>query len=304
MSTKSRKALQAVGKTDLFFFDPEDLVLVDKEGDVLYDERVKTPVNEELVLNIMYAPDGKTPQGVLKPLLGRRNPETDKVEVIDGRNRTKATREANKRLKKQGLPVIRIPVMLKRADDSRLMAMLISSNEHATEDLPLNRARKAQRYIDLGHDEKEVAKLLGTSEATVKNLLRLLDAPAAVRNALDSGKISASDAYKLAREEPAEAKKKVAELVEKAPRTPGKKRSKNAKKARQVMGKPEPKAAEPAAEPSKKGIKKLEDVVAEAIAAWVEDTWSDGNWNGAPQDIPIKIREGDWREHRDKKAAE
>ena len=189
--------------------------------------------------------------------------------------------------------------MLKRADDSRLMAMLISSNEHATEDLPLNRARKAQRYIDLGHDEKEVAKLLGTSEATVKNLLRLLDAPAAVRNALDSGKISASDAYKLAREEPAEAKKKVAELVEKAPRTPGKKRSKNAKKARQVMGKPEP-----AAEPSKKGIKKLEDAVAEAIAAWVEANWADGNWNGAPQDIPIKIREGDWREHRDKKAAE
>jgi ParB family transcriptional regulator, chromosome partitioning protein len=299
MSTESRKALQAKGKTDLFFFDPEDIVLVEDEKAVLYDERVKAPINEAMVLNIMYAPDGATPQGVLKPILGRRNPETGKVECIDGRTRTRANREANKRLKKAGLPVTRIPVMLKRADDSRMMAMLISANEHHTEDLPLNRARKAQRYIDLGHDSKEVAQILGMSEATVKNLLRLLEAPAAVRNALDAGKISASDAYKLSREEPAEAKKKVAELIEQAPRTPGKKRSKNAKKARQVMGKPEPEAAaEPEAAPSKKSTKKLEDAVAEAIAVWIEATWTEGKWNGAPSDIPVLIRKGDWREHR------
>ena len=63
-------------------------------------------------------------------------------------------------------------------------------------------------------------------------MLRLLDAPAAVRAAVDSGKVSVGDAYKLSRLEPDETKKKLAELVEKAPRTPGKKRSDHAKKAR------------------------------------------------------------------------
>ena len=105
--------------------------------------------------------------------------------------------------------------------------------------------------------------------------------------------------------EPEEAKKKLAELLEHAPRTPGKKRSKNAKKAREVMGRPEPAApglalAGGTPEPSRKSVKKLEDAVAEAIAAWVEANWADGNWNGAPQDIPVLIRKGDWREHRDK----
>ena len=143
-------------------------------------------------------------------------------------------------------------------------------------------------------------------------MLRYVDAPAAVRAAGDSGKITMADAYGLARMEPAEAKEKLKELLEKAPRTPGK-RSKNAKKARQVMGrseagKSEPKseAAEPATDPAvptKKGLKKLEDAVAEAIAAWVEATWNEGNWNGAPSDIPVLIRKGEWRDHRDKKSA-
>ena len=302
-----RDALGAKGKTDLLMYDPEDLVLVEDEKDVLYDERVKSDVNENLVLNMMYAPDGKIPQGVLKAVLGHWDTEKNKVRVIDGRNRVKAAREANRRLKKQGLAPIRVPVVLKRADDSRLMSMLISSNEHSVEDAPMNRAKKAARYIEMGHDEKEVAALFGTSEATVKNLLRLLDAPAAVRHAVDAGKISTSDGYRLSREEPAEAKKKLGKLLEQAPRTPGKKRSKNAKAARRIMadGKTQPETAEPEVNQltSKKIAKKIEDAVAEAIAAWIDAAWNSGNWNGAPSDIPILIRKGDWREHRDKAVA-
>lgn len=313
MPKASRDALQAKGKTDVFFLDPEKVKLVEDEKALLYDERVKAPVDEDLVVNIMYAPDGKTPQGVLEPILARRNPETGDVECIDGRNRVRANREANKRLKKMGLPQVWIPTLLKRADDSRLFAMLVSSNEHRTDDSPMNRAKKAQRFIDLGHGEKEVAVLLGTSEATVKNLLRLLDAPAVVRNAVDAGKITTSDGYKLAREEPEVAKKKLAKLMEHAPRVPGKKRSPNAKKAREIMGgkpaaPPEPAPAPaPAADASltsavefaKKAAKKIEDAAAEAIAVWIENTWNDGNWAGAPSDIPILIRRGEWRKPKE-----
>src|SRR5271166_4009251 len=233
MPKASRDSLNAKGKRDVYMFDPDDLVLVTSENSALYDERVDLPVNEGLVLNMMFAPDG-VPQGVLESCLGRRNTETGKIEIVDGRQRVKAAREANKRLKKKGLELIRVPVMLQRAQDFRLMGMLISTNEHRAADSPMGRAKKAQRYLDLGRDESEIGQLLGISPASVKNLLSLLDAPAAVRTAVESGKISISDGYKLARLEPAEAREKVAKLVEHAPRTPGKKRSKNAKKAREI----------------------------------------------------------------------
>jgi ParB family transcriptional regulator, chromosome partitioning protein len=290
MPKASRDALHAKGKTDVYYFDPADVVLVEDKGSALYDERVENDFKESLVLNMMFAPDG-VPQGVLKVLLGRRNPETGKVEVIDGRQRTKAAREANKRLKKAGIEPIRLPVLLKRvSSDQRVMAMLISSNEHATEESPLSRAKKAQRYIDLGRDESEVATLFGISASSVKNLLSLLDAPAAVRSAVDAGKITTSDGYRLAKLEPAEAKARVAELLEKAPRTPGKKRSKNAKKAREIV-QPERVQAE-RAQPEKK----VEDAVAAAIADWIDNNWNDADWSGSPKEIPRRIRAGEWRE--------
>jgi ParB family transcriptional regulator, chromosome partitioning protein len=313
MPKSARDALHAKGKTDVYYLDPDKVVLVTDRSSALYDERVENSYSEELVRNILYAPDGETAQGVLEPTLGRRNPETGQVEIIDGRQRTLACREANKRQKKRGLPPVWLPVLLKRGSDSRAMAMLISANEHRTADSPLNRAKKAQRYIDLGHDEKGVAALLGTSEATVKNLLSLLDAPAAVRNAVESGKISTSDGYKLARLEPGEARTKVAELVEKAPRTPGKKRSPNAAKARAIVSKGKPEkipvlalaGAPPAAAAADWDTRKVEDRTAKTIAAWIEANWSGGAWAGAPDQIPNKLRAGEWREHRtDRKEAE
>src|SRR5512143_1919662 len=101
MPKSSRDSLNAKGKRDAYMFDPEDLVLVTDEKSPLYDERVHLPVNEALVMNMLFAPDG-VPQGVLEPITAVRNPETGKVEVVVGRQRVKAAREANKRLKKRG----------------------------------------------------------------------------------------------------------------------------------------------------------------------------------------------------------
>lgn len=301
MPKASRNALNSKGKIDVPMFDPEDVVLVDDKGSALYDDRVENDFKESLVLNMMFAPDG-VPQGVLQPLTGRRNPETGKVEIVVGRQRTKAAREANKRLKKEGLEPIRLPVWIKRANDQKAMGMLISENEHRTDDSPMNRAKKAQRYIELGRDEKEVAVLFGISESTVKNLLRLLDAPAVVKNAVDAGKIAVADGYKLAREEPEEAKKMLAKLLEHAPRTPGKKRSKNAKKAREIVYK---KSAASEARSEARAEKKAEDEVAEIIAAWIEATWNlKGDWAGAPSEIPTLIRSGEWRKQCEAKTVE
>jgi ParB family transcriptional regulator, chromosome partitioning protein len=300
MPKSSRDALKAKGKTDIYLFDPQDVVLVEDESSAIYDERVHLPIDEAMVANMMYAPDGETSQGVLEACSGRRNPETGKTEIVDGRQRTKNAREANRRLKKEGRPLIRLPVWIRRGNDSRHMAALISTNEHRKDDTPMGRAQKVQRYIHRGHDEAEIAVLLGISKSSVKDLLALLDAPAAVRNAVDAGKITTSAGYKLARMDPPEAKKKLGELLELAPRTPGKKRSPNAARAREVLGITQP----PSTEPKSTSSRSTEDRVAEAIATWIENTWSaddsENNWDGAPSAIPARIRSGDWRKSLEK----
>jgi len=286
-----KKLKEALGKFDVYMLDPDVAVLVEDAASALYDERVKYDYNENLVLNMMYAPDGSDgiAQGVLVPVLGRRNTETGKIEIIDGRQRTKAAREANKRLKKQGRDPIRLPVHVKRASDVRAMAALISTNEHRTEDTPMGKAKKAQRFIEMGRDEDEVATLLGVSKATVTNLLKLLDAPAVVRHAVDAGKITASDAYKLSREEPEEAKKKLDQLLTHAPRTPGKKRSRNAGKAAEITGR------KPAGGGG--GGRKLENEIAEKIAAWIDASCD------SLAEVPERIRKGEWRKFKPAKDA-
>jgi ParB family chromosome partitioning protein len=318
----SRDALKAKGKRDAYMFDPDDLVLVTDKKSPLYDERVHLPVDMALVANIGFAPDG-VPLGVIKACVGRRNPETGKVEIVDGRQRVKATREVNKQRRKAGLEPIWVPVLLERGSkDHRLMGLLISANGYHHAETVEGLVDKAHRYLQLGRDEKEIAILLGKSESTVKNLIALLEAPAAIRSAAFAGKISASDGYKLSKLEPADAKKKLAELMEQAPRTPGKKRSKNAKKARAIMreGK-ETKSQEndgagaggaapvplprPIAQFAKETAR-IEDSTAEAIAAWIDATWNevDHNWDGPPSAIAERIRKGEWREHQAKAVGE
>ena len=284
MPKASRDKLGAKGKVDVVMMDPNDVVLIEDEGDVLYDERVKEPFDEAMVRNIMFAPDGQTPQGVIVPTSGRRNTETGKVEIVAGRRRTRALREANKRFKQAGLPELRLPVWVRRSNDSRAFATLVSENEHRSADSPMNRAKKVQRFIDMGHTSAEAADMMGTSEPTVKNLLGLLEAPAAVRAAVESGKIAASAAYRLARLAPDEARKKVAELVEKAPRVAGRKRNPNAKKAREILG-----------GGNGDRLPAVAKDVAEKIAAWIEATWNDKDWGGAPKEIPRLIRDGAWK---------
>lgn len=228
MSKDTRAANGAVGKKDLLLFDPDDLVIVEDEASALRDDRAKLPFKERTVLSIMA-------RGVLLPIIVRKNPDTGKTEVVDGRGRTKACREANKRLKKEGRDPIMIPATVKRTSALDSLAMMITANEDRDEDTPLNRAKKAARFLDLGGTEEDACVAFGISKATLKNMIGLLDAPAVVRRAVESGAVTASDGYKLAKLEPKEAAEKAEKLKTEAPRTPGKKRSTNAKKAKEIV---------------------------------------------------------------------
>jgi len=187
-----KQALEGT-RLNAFGMDPNELVVIgfdteDGPEHPLYDERVKLPLDESMVLNIAV-------HGVLEPVLVRKNGSA--VEVVAGRRRVLHAREANKRLKKEGSEEIRVPAMVRKGDDGELMGVAIAENEIRRDDTPSVKAAKLQRYIRTGRSEQEAAIAFGVSLQTIKNWGRMADLDSKVLKAIDAGKIPASAAWNL-----------------------------------------------------------------------------------------------------------
>lgn len=175
---------------DVFWFDPEDIIIEEEENNPLFDERTRAPVNERLVNNIMYKR-----QGVLEPIIVRK--VGGSPYVVDGRQRVKAAREANKRLKEAGSEPLLVPAINWRGDDQASMDVMISTNEHRLEDSVLVKAQKLGRYLNQGGTNADAAVAFGVSLGTVSNWLKLLELDDKVKKLVESGRLSATAAAEL-----------------------------------------------------------------------------------------------------------
>jgi ParB-like chromosome segregation protein Spo0J len=134
----------------------------------------------------------------------RKNGTTPKgepiVEVIDGRQRVRACREANRRRIAEGLEPWTVPAKRKRGSDADMMAMMIITNELRFADSPMDRARKIQRLVDLHGDENgidEAVEVFGLTRTTVKQYLTIMDLHETVQKAVDSGELAIVHAVEL-----------------------------------------------------------------------------------------------------------
>jgi ParB family chromosome partitioning protein len=230
MAKNSIDAYGAAGKTNLLFFDPEALELVTDENSPVYDPRVHLPVNEDLARNIDY-------QGVLEPISVIKNTESGKIEVVVGRQRTKAARLVNEWRRERGMALIQIPATIYRRRRQEALDAIVSENELREADSPLGRAEKMRRMLALGRGEDEIAIVFGCKPATVKSTLMLLDCCSAVQQAVESGKVNVTHARQLARLDPAEQREKVQELIAAGDGATGHAKS---RKQRAVMGDAQP----------------------------------------------------------------
>jgi ParB family transcriptional regulator, chromosome partitioning protein len=229
MGKSSRDVYKAAGESKVMHFDPGSLTIVTDAKHPLYDSRSEQPIADEFICNIDF-------HGILEPVLIRKNPETDALEVVAGRQRVRAAIEANKRRKKRGDKLLLVPAIVKRGEDLSMMGMMASENEARVANTPMQRAGLMQRMLDRGADEKGVATAMSCSVATVKNHLALMEAPAAVRNAVQNGKVSAAVGYKLARLPAAEAKEKLAKATAAAPKIKGRRTGASKKQLEVVTG--------------------------------------------------------------------
>jgi ParB family chromosome partitioning protein len=226
MAKNSIEAYGASGKTNLLMFDPDALTIVTDEAHPLYDPRVNLPINPALVLNIMHV-------GVLEPVIICKNAETGAVEVVAGRQRVKAAREANSQLRARGCEPLLIPAVIRRAAATENAGVMVSENELRESDSPIGRAEKMRRLMSYGKTESDLSVYFGCTVQTVKATLALLDCTAAVRKAVEDGDIGVTHARELAKLEPAEQRAKLSEMKQASAGTQGHAR---ARKQRQVVG--------------------------------------------------------------------
>ncbi len=210
-------------RRSLFLLTPEEVVIIgldteDGPSHPLYDERIHLPLAEMTVLDIMN-------RGVIEPIVVKK--DGDRAIVTDGRRRVMHAREVNRRVKAAGgTNFVKIPVLPpEKGTDGVLMGLMIALNEHREEDTPINRAKKIQRYLHLGHSDAETAQTFKMSESTLKNTLSLLDLVPEVQALVVSGDLGLTRAYSLAK---LESSKQIAAVQERSvaktaqKKTPGK----------------------------------------------------------------------------------
>ena len=118
--------------------------------------------------------------GLLQPVVVRR--VKDRYELIAGERRLQAAKLAG---------WSSVPVNVIEADDRQTAELAIIENLHRKDLNALEKAASFQRYLEqYGCTQEELAGRLTLDRSTIANLIRLLELPEAVQEAIRQGKIT------------------------------------------------------------------------------------------------------------------
>jgi ParB family chromosome partitioning protein len=124
---------------------------------------------------------------MLQPILVRRT--NDRYQLISGERRLRAAIQAGWQT---------VPARVRQADDRLVAELAIVENLQRKDLNPIEKAMSFKRYLDEHHcTQDDLARRLKIDRSTISNLMRLLELPAAVLEALRKGAISAGHARAL-----------------------------------------------------------------------------------------------------------
>jgi ParB family chromosome partitioning protein len=145
------------------------------------------PRGEFPAAEIQSLADSLRAHGLLQPLIVRRH--GDRFQLVAGERRLRAAVQAGWR---------RVPVRVVEADDRELAELALVENLHRKDLNPLEKAISFQRYLrEFGVTQEQLASRLKMDRSTIANLIRLLELPAPVQQALRDGRISQAHARAL-----------------------------------------------------------------------------------------------------------
>jgi len=125
--------------------------------------------------------------GLLQPVVVRRVHE--RYQLIAGERRLRAAIQAG---------WVDVPVNVVEADDRQMAELAIVENLHRKDLNALEKAASFQKYLDqYGCTQEELAGRLKLDRSTIANLIRLLELPEPVQEAIRRGKITQGHARAL-----------------------------------------------------------------------------------------------------------
>ncbi len=131
--------------------------------------------------------DSLRQHGMLQPVIVR--PAEDRFQLIAGERRLRAAIEAQ---------LHEIPARILELDDQRICELAMVENLQREDLNAIEKATAFRGYLDTyGGTQEELAGRLGLDRSTVSNLLRLLELPEEIRDAVRNKKISQGHARAL-----------------------------------------------------------------------------------------------------------
>ncbi len=128
-------------------------------------------------------------QGILQPILVRRDPDDETYQIVAGERRWRAAQLAQ---------LHEVPVLIREFDDRTAMEIALVENVQRRDLSPLEEADGYRRLIDeFAHSQEELARAVGKSRSHVANTMRLLNLPDDVRALLEDGQLTAGHARAL-----------------------------------------------------------------------------------------------------------
>lgn len=131
--------------------------------------------------------------GVKQPMTCYKVKGEERYIIIDGERRLRAVQT----LARMGVEIVRVPVipMNKPAQDERMFLLLVKNDGKNLTHLEL--AATYKRLIDYGHTITEIATKIGRQYTHVSDMLKLLEMPIEVQNAIREGRTTANQALGL-----------------------------------------------------------------------------------------------------------
>lgn len=132
--------------------------------------------------------DSIAQRGVIQPILVREM-EPGRYQLVAGERRWRAAQRAR---------LHQIPALVRTLSDAETLEIALIENIQRQDLNPVEEAEACSRLIaQFGHSQEALGKLVGKSRSHVANLMRLLDLPASVLEAVRGGQLGMGHARAL-----------------------------------------------------------------------------------------------------------
>lgn len=211
MVAKTWAGSLGTAKVDVFYFDPDEVVVVDDPNHPsgLYRRSAKHAPREDLIA--LFGALGWITSSVV--VLRK---DGDEFLVAAGNDRVISLREYNRRARRAGKEPLRMLCARERGGEEQVTGVTVGENEGRRILDPVERAEGWAKYLATGKSEQQGAAMAGMTLTEFKAMMTVLEVSPGARAKIKAGDLPPSAAVTLVRANSEQQEKAIARLPKKA----------------------------------------------------------------------------------------